>query len=247
MLISSPHELETKPWLRDMHAWTWTHARNAWEENWKCERLGSFRFSPAPKKPLRWTPNFASMHPLQSDRLCVCNWAVHAPATEEIGWANKTKGRWLFVRPVACNKMYLIYVNSSRRCKGCPKWIDHERWEGSCKNLYGSLWESSSSHQKDHPPLPPNPIASKIVRFLNPSMPKCFFSTHALSNIHHQQFFHLGLGTCFLEKRSGFPDVSLSRYLLKVQKTHGVAQLRFPKRQGLMVFFFVAGLKSVTA
>lgn len=96
----------------------------------------------------------------------------------------------------------------------------------SCKNLYGSLWESSSSHQKDHPPLPPNPIASKIVRFLNPSMPKCFFSTHALSNIHHQQFLHLGLGTCFLEKRSGFPDVSLS-----------VSQLRFPKRQGLMFFF----------
>ena len=108
----------------------------------------------------------------------------------------------------------------------------------SCKNLYGSLWESSSSHQKDHPQPPPNPIASKIVRFLNPSMPKCFFSTHALSNIHHQQFFHLGLGTCFLEKRSGFPDVSLSRYLLKVQKTHSVSQPRFPKRQGLMGFFF---------
>ena len=74
---------------------------------------------------------------------------------------------------------------------------------------------------------PPNPIASKIVRFLNPSMPKCFFSTHALSNVHHQQFFHLGLGTCFLEKRSGFPDVSLS-----------VSHPRFPKRQGLMFFFF---------
>ena len=29
-------------------------------------------------------------------------------------------------------------------------------------------------------------------------MPKCFFSTHALSNIHHQQFLDLGLGTCFL-------------------------------------------------
>lgn len=97
VLISSPHELETKPWLRDMHAGTWTHARNAWEENWKCERLGSFRFSPAPKKPLRWTPNFASMHPLQSDRLCVCNWAVHAPATGG-NWMGKQNKRRLTFR-----------------------------------------------------------------------------------------------------------------------------------------------------
>ena len=70
-------------WVRDQ-AMTERHARRnldacskRLERNLEVWTLGRIAFPP--KNPLRWTPNFASMHPLQSDRLCVCNWAVHAP------------------------------------------------------------------------------------------------------------------------------------------------------------------------
>ena len=194
VLISSPHELETKPWPRDMHAGTWTHARNAWRGTWKFGRWGESLF-----------PRKTHCVERQISPQCIHYRAIDFAFAIELftllwrggNWmGKKTKGRWLFVRPVACNQMHLIYVNSSRRGVQMDwSWT----LRNSCKNLYGSLWESSSSHQKRSSATPPKSDRKlKIVRFLNPSMPKCFFSTHALSNIHHQQFLDLGLGTCFL-------------------------------------------------
>ena len=110
-------------WVRDQ-AMTERHARRNLDAcskrlrgNWKFGRFGDRLF---PEKPTALNPKFrlnASTTERSTLRLQLsCSRSCEG---EEIWWANKTKGGWLFVRPGACSKMYLIYVTSSRR-QGCP-------------------------------------------------------------------------------------------------------------------------------